>query len=131
MEEMDADLPSAKLVSQPSAKPHLHDPSGQHVAPDSPSHHRASVPPARRCAHVPAPLPARDTTAGKMEAARHIAGVKPRNQHPRSVCMLVASKCLSPSSATGTAAVAHTAQSNAVHDTNTPVPFSEASGHRS
>lgn len=63
------------------------------------------------------------------QGLRHIAGVEPHNQDPRSVCMLVASKCLSPGSGTGTAAVAHTAQSNVGHDTTTPVLFSEASGH--
>lgn len=50
-EEMAADLPSAKLVSQPRAKPHLQDPSVQHVPPGSPSCHRATS-----CAQ-PAALP--------------------------------------------------------------------------
>lgn len=45
--------------------------------------------------------------------------------------MLVASKCRSPGSDTGTAAVTHTTQGNVGHNTTTPVPFSEASGHRS
>lgn len=87
--------------------------------------------PACSCANAPAPLPARDTTAGKTGAASHVAGVKPQNQDPQSVCMLVASKCWSASSDTGTAAVIHTTQSNVGHDTNTPVLLSEASGHRS
>lgn len=45
-EEMDADLPSTRLVSQPQVKPHLPDPSGWHIPPGSPSCHCASVPPA-------------------------------------------------------------------------------------
>lgn len=43
-EEMDADLLSAKLVSQPQVKPHLQHPSGRHMPPDSPSCHHARVP---------------------------------------------------------------------------------------
>lgn len=73
---MDANLPSAKLVSQLQVKPHLQAPLGSicHLtvpAVTVPACHQLC--PACSCDSVPAPLPARDTTAGKTGAAGALA----------------------------------------------------------
>lgn len=65
----------------------------------------AAVPTA--CARVPALLSARLRLAGKggQQGLWHTLGINPRKQELWSVGVLLASKCLSPSSQTGTAAV--------------------------
>lgn len=125
---MDADLPSTRLVSQPQMKPHLPDPSGWHIPPGSPSCHCASVPPAAsslqlgQCTCPSASKGHHSREHGGSRALAH-GGSQRHHQDPQSVCVLVAGKCLSPSSDTGTAAVTHIAQGNVGHDTTTPVLF--------